>query len=92
MRAQLDNRVTVVAVLSWMRRGIGARTATIYEREYGVRLPHLYDGPIAAIAPRSPTSVIFSRYGKAVAWKSGPADWAGPEVAQLLRALIQERP
>jgi hypothetical protein len=92
MREQLDNRVTVVAVLSWMRRGIGAKSATIYEREYGVRIPHLYDGPITAIVPRSPTSVIFARNGKAVAWKSGPADWAGSEVARLMRALIHERP
>ena len=89
MRRSLQDRVTVVAVLSWMRRGIGAKSASIYEREHGVKIPHLYDGPIAGVAPYSPTTVIFDKEGKAVAWKSGPHDWTGREVGQLMRALIR---
>jgi len=87
----LNERVTILAVLSWHGAwgGLGSWREQDHFSKQGIGFPFLHDGPISPIARGTPTTIIFDKSGKAVAWRIGSCDWAAREVRTLLEALLE---
>jgi hypothetical protein len=86
----LNERVTIVAVLSWAGPG-GSRTSWRDQEHHakrGVGFPFLHDGPIGPMVRGTPTVVVFDKAGKAVAWRVGAYDWQNREIRALLETLM----
>lgn len=86
----MNERVAIVAVLSWAGAW-GARSSWQDEDYYakeGVRIAFLHDGPITPLARGTPTTILFDKSGKPVAWKVGACDWTSREIRALLEALM----
>lgn len=84
-----DQGFVVIGIESWSRGG--AMRLKLYEQQFGVTFPLLYDGPPWGYpAIGTPTVALLDRKSRVVGWRTGECDWHTGPVKELVRMLLAE--